>query len=41
MNPSKAINFLTNIFKDESLFGFSQINGDLADREGCKIVICV
>ena len=39
MNPSKVINFLSAVFKDESLFGFSQINGDLADREGCKCAI--
>ena len=39
MNLSKVIDFLSDVFKDESLFGFSQINEILADREDCKCAI--
>ena len=39
MNPSEVIDFLSDIFKDKSLFGFSHITENLANREDCKCAI--
>jgi len=39
MTVSALKNCLLDVFEDESLFGFSAIDGDLAEKEDCKCAL--
>ena len=39
MTVTSFFEYVNKIFKDETLFGFSSINDDLADKTGCKCAL--